>query len=284
MKIITTIMKMQHYSDTIRQKNKKIGFVPTMGYLHNGHMSLIKKARQDCDIVIVSIFVNPTQFAQNEDLSKYPHNFESDNRLCENEKVDVIFYPTKEEMYPATQLAWVNVHKITESLCGLSRPAHFQGVATVVAKLFNIVKPDKAYFGQKDYQQSLVIRKLVHDLNFDTEIITCPIVRDQDNVAMSSRNKYLTIEQRKQAPVLFQALEKAKWLIAQGELRQGSIKTEIKKTIESMPLAKIDYIEIRNAQNLEKIDILKGKVLIALAVYFGKTRLIDNKIFNITQE
>ena len=281
MKIIETVKEMQKYADKIRQKNRTIGFVPTMGYLHEGHLSLIRKAKQECSFVVVSIFVNPAQFGPNEDFKHYPTDFKRDLELCKKEGVDIIFYPDEKEVYPKIQLTWVEVKKITEGLCEKSRPTHFKGVATVVAKLFNIVKPHKAYFGQKDYQQSLVIRKMVLDLNFDVEIVTCPIVREEDGLAISSRNKYLTKEEREQATVLIKSLERAKWLIAQGERRSGSVKAEIKKMIKETPLAKTDYIEIRNALNLDEIDVLKGKVLIALAVFFGKARLIDNMILDV---
>lgn len=272
---------MQEYSDQARQKSKTIGFVPTMGYLHEGHLSLIKKAREECDIVVVSIFVNPTQFAPSEDLKQYPRDFQKDKELCEKEKADIIFCPDEKEMYPKLQLTWVNIEKITNCLCGNSRPTHFKGVATVCSKLFNIVKPHKSYFGQKDYQQSLVIRKMVLDLNFDLDIITCPIIREKDGLAMSSRNKNLSEDERKQALILHRSLEKAKWLIAQGEKRPGSIKAEIQKMFREADLARLDYFEIRNANNLDELEIIEGKILIAIAANFSNARLIDNILIDL---
>jgi pantoate--beta-alanine ligase len=280
MKVIQSVKEMQKLADKIRSRNKTIGFVPTMGFLHEGHLSLIKKAKQENSFVVVSIFVNPTQFGKGEDLTKYPKDVKHDLELCKKEKVDFIFYPSEEEIYPKLQLTWVNVDKITKDLCGKTRPTHFKGVTTIVAKLFNIVKPTKAYFGQKDYQQSLIIRKMVLDLNFDTKIIVLPTVREQDGLAMSSRNKYLNEKQRKEALVLFKSLEKAKWLIKQGERRASAIKHEIKRMIKETS-GEIDYIEIRNSNNLDNVDVLKGKILIALAVKFGKARLIDNKVINV---
>ena len=276
MKVIAKIKGMQKYADKARQEGKTIGLVPTMGYLHKGHLSLVKKAREECDIVVTSIFVNPTQFAPGEDLEEYPRDFKRDKKLLQKEKCDVIFRPSVKEMYPEEKLTWVTVDKISRKLCGLSRPTHFQGVTTIVSKLFNAVKPHKAYFGQKDYQQSLVIRKMVKDLNIDIEIVTCPIVREKDGIAMSSRNIYLSKDERKQALVLSQSLKKAEELINKGEKNPEKIKQTITGMIKSKPSAKIDYVEILNAGNLENITKIKGRIVIALAVYIGKTRLIDN--------
>jgi len=280
MKVIETTHEMQKIADRIKARGKTIGFVPTMGYLHEGHLSLVKGARAENSFVVVSIFVNPSQFGAGEDLDKYPRDFKRDMELCRKERVDYIFYPSDEEMYPTKQLAFVEVERITSCLCGRTRPTHFKGVASVVAKLFNIVKPTRAYFGQKDYQQSLVIRKMVKDLNFDVQIKVCPIVREEDGLAMSSRNKYLNSSERKEAVVLSKSLERARWMIAQGEKRTAAIKHEMKKMINGT-FGRVDYIEIRNANNLSELDVIGGKIVIALAVYFGSTRLIDNKIIDV---
>lgn len=279
MKVIKTVAEMQQYANEARLAGKKIGLVPTMGYLHEGHMSLVDKARFENSVVVVSIFVNPTQFAPNEDLAAYPKDFEADRKKCQEASVDVIFYPDEKEMYPNIHLTWVDVDVITKKLCGKTRPTHFRGVATVVAKLFNIIKPNKAYFGQKDYQQSLVIIKMVKDLNFDVKIVTCPIVREKDGLAMSSRNKYLSSDERKEAVVLYQSLERAKWIITEGEKRAATIKFEMKQMIQKTS-GEIEYIEVLNAKNLDNLDIIKGKVLVALAVKFGKARLIDNIVID----
>jgi pantoate--beta-alanine ligase len=275
MLVIKTVKEMQEYSDTVKSEGKVIGFVPTMGYLHEGHLSLVKKA-SECDIVVTSIFVNPTQFGENEDLDNYPKDFEKDKGLLEKKGVDVLFYPSVEEMYPETNLTWVEMFGLTDVLCGESRPTHFRGVTTIVSKLFNIVKPNKAYFGQKDYQQSLVIKKMVKDLNFDVKIITCPIVREEDGLAMSSRNTYLGVEERKGALSLNKSLEMAKELMYKGENSINVIKEKIIEFISRHEHTKIDYVEILNANNLKKIDKAEGRMVIALAVFVGKTRLIDN--------
>ena len=246
-----------------------------MGYLHEGHLSLVKKAKE-CDVVVTSIFVNPTQFSENEDLDDYPKDFEKDKELLEKKGVDVLFYPSVEEIYPETNLTWVEMFGLTDVLCGESRPTHFRGVTTIVSKLFNIVKPKKAYFGQKDYQQSLVIRKMVKDLNVDVKIITCPIVREEDGLAMSSRNVYLSSEERKSALSLNKSLEMAKELIYQGEDSVEIIKKKIVEFISRYEYTKIDYVEILNGDNLKKIDKIEGRIVIALAVFVGNPRLIDN--------
>ncbi|MCK5477156.1 MAG: pantoate--beta-alanine ligase [Candidatus Aenigmarchaeota archaeon] len=279
MKIIETIEEMQSFANQTITEGKHIGIVPTMGYLHDGHMSLVNRARSDNEIVVVSIFVNLAQFSPNEDLSTYPHDLEADKTKCEDSNVDVIFCPNEKEMYPSVPLTWVNVDIITKYLCGINRPNHFKGVTTIVAKLFNIVKPSKSYFGQKDYQQNRVIIKMVEDLNFDVKIITCPIIREKDGLAMSSRNKYLDEKQRKEAVVLNKSLERAKWLIARGETNASKIEFEIKQMINKIS-GEIDYIEIRNAKNLYKIELIQDDVLIALAVTFDNIRLIDNIIIN----
>ncbi len=278
MQLIKKIKEMQAYSDEARARGKIIGFVPTMGYLHEGHLSLVRAAKKDCDVVIVSIFVNPIQFGPNEDFNDYPRDFEHDSALLEKEKADILFYPSVDEMYPEEQLTWVKIDKIAEHLCGISRPTHFHGVATVVSKLFNIAKPHKAYFGQKDYQQCLVIKKMAKDLDFDIDIVTCPTVREKDGIAMSSRNKYLSHEERKSALSLDKSLIMAKKMIENGENDTEKIKRHIKEMIEREKSTKIDYVEILNSKNLKKVKKTEGDVIIALAVFVGKTRLIDNML------
>lgn len=284
MNIISTIDKMQKKSSQIRSDNKIIAFVPTMGFLHEGHLSLIKKAKEVGDIVVVSIFVNPTQFGPNEDLDKYPHNFERDRELCQDAGADFIFYPEVNEIYPETYFTYVEVHNITHALCGLSRPEHFKGVTTIVTKLFNIVKPHKAIFGQKDFQQSQVIKRMVSDLNMDIEIIRSPIIREADGIAMSSRNKYLSESERKDALVLSKSLLLAKDFIKIGKLDSIYIKDKMIKLISSVP-SQIDYVEIVDADTLKEVEQVKNNTLFALAVKIGKTRLIDNLyIENLNKE
>lgn len=262
-----------------KREGKSVGFVPTMGFLHEGHISLIRKAKEENDFVVVSIFVNPTQFGPNEDYTSYPRDFDRDAQLCEEAGTDLIFYPTPEMMYPANYSTYVNVEGLTDGLCGASRPGHFQGVATVVAKLFNIVTPDRAYFGQKDAQQVAVLERMTKDLNFDIEIVPCPIVREADGLAMSSRNTYLVGEERKAALVLSKSLNLASESIQSGERSAEKIFDQMKALIEGEPLAKIDYIEIVSAETLKPIKTIAGDVLIALAVKVGKPRLIDNMRF-----
>ena len=284
MNIISTIDKMQKKSSQIRRDNKIIAFVPTMGFLHEGHLSLIKKAKEVGDIVVVSIFVNPTQFGPKEDLDKYPHNFERDRELCQDAGADFIFYPEVNEIYPETYFTYVEVHNITHALCGLSRPEHFKGVTTIVTKLFNIVKPHKAIFGQKDFQQSQVIKRMVSDLNMDIEIIRSPIIREADGIAMSSRNKYLSESERKDALVLSKSLLLAKDFIKIGKLDSIYIKDKMIKLISSVP-SQIDYVEIVDADTLKEVEQVKNNTLFALAVKIGKTRLIDNLyIENLNKE
>lgn len=272
---------MQQESDLLRARGKRIGLVPTMGYLHEGHLSLVREAKQQSDIVVMSIFVNPTQFAPSEDFEDYPRDFNRDVKLAETAGCDIIFYPDVNHVYPMNYLTFVTVEKITEVLCGASRPAHFRGVTTIVAKLFNIVKPHLAVFGQKDAQQAIVIKRLVEDLNFNIQIIVAPIIREEDGLAMSSRNIYLTPGQRKQATILYQSLMAAKKLIEAGERKAQAIKAHIREIIETQPEAVIDYIEIVDTMGLEPQIILKGETLIALAVRIGKPRLIDNIIVQI---
>jgi len=278
MKIVRSISEMQELANQFRQQNKIIGFVPTMGYLHEGHLSLIRLARPKCDVLVVSIFVNPTQFGPNEDFQKYPRDFHHDEILCKQEQVDVVFYPTTDEMYPPPYLTYVTVEKLTETMCGLSRPGHFRGVTTVVSKLFNIVKPHIAVFGQKDYQQALVIKQMVRDLNFDVRIEVAPIVREPDGLAMSSRNKYLSPEERKRALSLYHSLQLAQRLIAGGEKRVPAIREQMEKLILEEGQGEIDYIAIADAETLEPREVVEGKTVIALAVKIGSTRLIDNVV------
>lgn len=276
MEVIKNIKNIREKIDIYKYNKKSIGFVPTMGFLHDGHLSLMKKAKEENDIVIVSIFVNPTQFGPNEDLDSYPRDLDRDISLCESAGVDLIFFPSVEEMYPKGYDTYVEVvGDITKRLCGESRPGHFKGVTTVVLKLFNIVTPDKAYFGQKDAQQVAVINKMVKDLNLDLEIVPCPIVRESDGLALSSRNTYLNEDERKSAVILSKSLFEAKELINNGEKDSKKLKSLITNRIESEN-AIIDYVSIVDSNTLEDIEILNGDVLIALAVKIGKTRLIDN--------
>lgn len=278
MRIIRTVDDMFSLALKIRRAGKVIGFVPTMGYLHEGHLSLIRIARPKCDILVVSIFVNPTQFAPEEDLNEYPRDIERDESLCEKEGVDILFYPTKEEMYPNGFRTEVKVKGLSEILCGESRPIHFAGVTTVVAKLFNIVKPDITVFGQKDAQQAVIIKRMVEDLNFGVDIIVGPIIREEDGLAMSSRNKYLTPEQRKAAPVLYKSLLVAKNEIESGRMKSLSDVVEmIRRKINNAGDFEIDYIAIVDPVNLEPVEkIAENEVLILIAAKIGQTRLIDN--------
>ncbi|MCT4545312.1 MAG: pantoate--beta-alanine ligase [Vallitalea sp.] len=276
MKVFNTIKEMRELLDTHRSNGKSIGLVPTMGYLHEGHISLLNKSVSENDITVLSIYVNPTQFGPTEDLDSYPRDIENDKRLAENAGVDIVFIPSDSIMYLENHFTYVNVNNLTANLCGSSRPTHFQGVTTIVTKLFNIIQPKKAYFGQKDAQQALVINRMVKDLNIPVEIITCPIIREKDGLAMSSRNKYLNQEERGQATILFQSLQMAKNIIIDGERSADIVKSSIQQSINSKSLAKIDYISIVSENTLEDIDKIEGNTLIALAVRFGNTRLIDN--------
>ncbi|WP_022669856.1 pantoate--beta-alanine ligase [Hippea alviniae] len=280
MRIIYSADEMQQIANKYRELGKKIGFVPTMGYLHEGHLSLVRKAKEDNDVVFVSIFVNPLQFAPNEDLDKYPRDLRRDEELLKEEGVDFLFYPAVEKMYPDGFQTYVEVEKLTKVLEGKSRPTHFKGVTTVVLKLFNITKPHRAYFGKKDAQQLLVIRRMVKDLNLDIDVVGMPIVREEDGLAMSSRNKYLNEEERKQAVCLYKSLKKAEELINSGETDAKEIIDEMKKVIKSYPLAEIDYISINRLSDLEELKTIeKGNTLVSLAVRIGQTRLIDNMWF-----
>lgn len=255
-----------------------LGLVPTMGYLHEGHLSLIRQAKAECDYVVVSIFVNPTQFGPSEDLSKYPRDLQRDLRLVSPLGVDLVWTPTAEEMYPTGYQTWVEVETLTNPLEGAVRPGHFKGVTTVVAKLFNAVQPHKAYFGQKDAQQHTVIRQMVRDLNFPLEVVICPIVREADGLAMSSRNKYLEGADRQAATVLFRALNAAKELYEGGERSGEVLREKMKEVIESEPLARMQYVSCADFDTLQELETVQGKALLSMAVLFGKTRLIDNFI------
>ncbi len=276
MELIDQIQAMQTFSKQLRKEGKIIGFVPTMGYLHEGHLSLIRQARKECDTVIISIYVNPTQFGGGEDYERYPRDIERDKRLAREEGVDIIFSPTDSEMYPEEYSSFVEVEKLTENLCGRSRPGHFRGVTTVVIKLFNIVQPDIAYFGQKDMQQAIVIKRMVRDLNIPIEIKVLPIIREKNGLVLSSRNEYLNPEERRAAPILYRSLERAKSIIGSGEKESKRIINEMKGMIQKEGLVKIDYISIVDPETLENLDTIKDGALIAMAVWIGKTRLIDN--------
>lgn len=261
-----------------KKEGLTIGFVPTMGYLHEGHKSLIDAARKDNDRVVVSIFVNPMQFAPTEDLESYPRDLQKDSQLCDDAGVDLIFHPQPEEMYTDGFCSYVDMNGLTTELCGKSRPIHFRGVQTVVLKLFNIVKPDKAYFGQKDAQQLAVIKRMVKDLNVDTEIVGCPIIREPDGLAKSSRNTYLNPDERKAALILSRSLKLGKELIESGETDSKKVIKAITDSINTEPLAKIDYVDIVDFSTITPTDKIGKSVLVAVAVYIGKTRLIDNFI------
>jgi len=279
MQVIRKIDELRRVLEKYRRAGQRIGLVPTMGYFHEGHLSLIDAARQQAEIVVVSLFVNPTQFGPNEDLDRYPRDFERDERLARERHTDILFYPDVAEMYPDSFYTYVITEKLSRVLCGKSRPIHFRGVTTIVAKLFNIVQPDVAVFGRKDAQQAIIIRKMVRDLNFPVRIIVAPIVREADGLAMSSRNRYLTETERQQAPVIFRALQEAADLVKEGERDAIRIKDRIRRKIETAPLAKIEYIEIISPDNLSAVSTIDQKgVFAAVAVWFGKTRLIDNMV------
>jgi len=277
MKIVKKIAEMQKIADELRQQGKSIGFVPTMGYLHEGHLSLMRCARKGNDVVVISIFVNPTQFAPGEDYERYPRDEEGDIKKAKEVGVDIVFIPDVEEMYPADYSTYVEEQDLSAGLCGARRPGHFRGVTTIVTKLFNIVKPHRAYFGKKDYQQLRVIERVVRDLNFDIEIIGCPIVREADGLAMSSRNVYLNQEERKSALSLYNSLLLAQDMIKNGERNPDTIKKAMEEFILKHPhVKKIDYIEIVDKHTLQPVDKITGNELIALAVFVGPARLIDN--------
>lgn len=279
--IISSVKELRKVIKNYRKEGFCVGLVPTMGYLHNGHQSLIKAAVDGNDKVIVSIFVNPMQFGPSEDLAKYPRDFERDKKVCIESGAHIIFKPDVDEMYERDFCTYVDMSELTGQLCGISRPGHFRGVCTVVNKLFNIVMPDKAYFGQKDAQQLAVIRRMVKDLNMDIEVVGCPILREHDGLAMSSRNVYLSPEERNAALCLYKSAVYGKKMIINGERDVSIIEDEMKTLIEKEPLAKIDYVKIVDADSIQPLKIIDADktILCALAVYIGKTRLIDNFIY-----
>lgn len=276
MEIVSTVAQVRSQVKAWRREGKTVGFVPTMGYLHEGHESLVKRAHEENDCVVVSIFVNPMQFGPKEDLASYPRDLERDAVICEAAGADLIFHPEPEEMYTDTFSSYIDMNTLTKGLCGQSRPTHFRGVCTVVAKLFNIVTPDRAYFGQKDAQQLAVIRHMVEDLNMDIQIVGCPIIREEDGLAKSSRNTYLSEEERQAAVILSKSIAMAQDMVASGEKNTQMIKQRMVEMISAQPLAKIDYVEFVDAKILEPVEEIKAPVLLAIAVYIGKTRLIDN--------
>ncbi len=276
--IVEKVKDMKKLSEKYLKENKTIGFVPTMGFLHEGHLSLVRRAREENDIVVVSIFVNPTQFGPNEDYESYPRDFERDVKLLKELNVDVVFYPSVEEMYPKDFSTYVEETKLSRYLCGKSRPGHFRGVCTIVTKLFNIVRPTRAYFGQKDAQQFRVIKRMVRDLNMDVELVECPIVREHDGLAMSSRNIYLSDDERAQALALYNSLKLAENLIKSGERDAEVVKNAMKEFLSRYDKVKIDYVEIVDEETLEPVKHIEGKVIVAIACWVGKARLIDNVI------
>jgi pantoate--beta-alanine ligase len=276
MQVAKTVAEIRARVAQGRKAGKTVGLVPTMGALHNGHVSLIQAAGKRCDTVVVSIFVNPTQFGPGEDLNKYPRPFEKDLAICERHGVSAVFAPEAGEMYPRENLTWVNVEKVTDRLCGEFRSGHFRGVATVCAKLFNIVCPDVAFFGQKDAQQALVIRRMAADLNMPLEIVVCPTVREPDGLAMSSRNQYLSPEERKDATRIYQSLERCRALIEAGERDADVIRGRMREVLRQMPSTKIEYVSISDAETLEELRQVRGRILAAVAVRMKSARLIDN--------
>lgn len=279
METIASVAEMQSWSGLSRSRGKRIGFVPTMGYLHDGHISLVRLARSRCDTVVASIFVNPMQFGANEDLDKYPRDLERDTKMLTDANTDVLFLPTAAEMYPAGYQTSVEVETLTRGLCGITRPTHFRGVTTVVAKLFNMVQPHLAVFGEKDFQQLAAIRRMVTDLNFPIEIVGGPIVREPDGLAMSSRNKYLNPEERTAALCLSRALSDTRTRIARGEASTQVLREAVVAAIAAEPHARLDYAEFVDADSLEAVDSIASPTVLALAVFVGRTRLIDNSVF-----
>lgn len=282
MKIVSTVKEVREQVNTWRKEGKTIGFVPTMGYLHEGHESLIKRAVAENDKVVVSIFVNPMQFGPKEDLASYPRDLNADSVLCENAGAALIFHPEPEEMYDGGFCSYVDMNGLTEALCGLSRPVHFRGVCTVVNKLFNIVSPDKAYFGEKDAQQLAVVKRMVKDLNMNLEIVGCPIIREEDGLAKSSRNTYLSAESRKSAVILSKSIFMGKKMIEDGERSASKVIAAMKDMINSVPLTDIDYVEIVDVNTMKSIETIEGEILCAIAVNVGgEARLIDNFMMTV---
>ena len=280
MKIVSKIQEVRDQVNQWKKEGKSVGFVPTMGYLHEGHMSLIDAASEN-DKVVVSIFVNPMQFGPNEDLASYPRDLDHDAKMCQEHGVDLIFHPTPEEMYGDSFYSYVDMNVLTDELCGLSRPVHFRGVCTVVTKLFNIVRPDKAYFGQKDAQQLAIIKRMVKDLNMPLEIVGCPIIREEDGLAKSSRNTYLSDEERKAALVLSRSIALGKKMVEEGEQDSKKVVDAMIAEINKEPLAKIDYVKMVSLETMQQVETIEGGILTAIAVYIGKTRLIDNFMYEL---
>ena len=281
MKICRTIHEFRSARLPLRRHGRRLGFVPTMGALHEGHLSLMRAARAQCAVVAASIFVNPLQFGPNEDFAKYPRNFERDRELLEQEGVELLFAPSVEEMYPAGAVTYVTVEGLSEKLCGKSRPGHFRGVTTAVSKLFHIVEPDTAFFGQKDAAQAAIIRRMVRDLNFPIEIVVCPIVREADGLAMSSRNDYLDLQQRRSALVLYRSLMRVKELFEGKERNVARLIAAGKKVFEQEPSVRLDYFEIVNPDTLDPVEEISENALVAVAAFVGRTRLIDNIVLGV---
>ncbi len=279
MKIAYTVEDVKSQVREWKKEGLTVGLVPTMGYLHEGHESLIKRAVAENDRVVVSVFLNPTQFAPNEDLASYPRDFEADTKLCEGAGAALVFHPEPSEMYAEDACTFVDMTAVTKELCGKSRPIHFRGVCTVVNKLMNISMADRAYFGQKDAQQLAVIRRMVRDLNMNVEVVGCPIIREADGLAKSSRNTYLSEEERKAGLVLSQAVKLGQKLVAEGEKSAAAVTGAMSELISAEPLAKIDYVSMVSWDSIEPVETIEGPVLVAMAVYIGKTRLIDNFIY-----
>ena len=278
MRVISTIQEVRSISRAAHRDGKRVGLVPTMGALHEGHLSLVRTAKAQAHVVVVSIFVNPTQFGPNEDYAKYPRTFDRDCQMLEREGVDMVFAPPVEEMYPPGAITYVTVEGLSEKLCGKSRPGHFRGVTTIVSKLFNAVEPDKAFFGQKDAAQVVIIRRMVRDLNLPVEIVVCPIVREADGLAMSSRNAYLSPQQRKSALVLSRSLKRVEVMFARGERDAAKLIAAGKSAIAEDPSVRLDYFEIVDTDNLDPVQDISGTVLVAVAAFVGTTRLIDNVV------
>ncbi|MBM7703331.1 pantoate--beta-alanine ligase [Metabacillus iocasae] len=281
MNVIKTIKEMQQYVQETKLKDETVGFVPTMGYLHEGHLTLLHEAKRENDTVVLSIFVNPTQFGPNEDFDSYPRDFERDERLAKEAGVDVLFYPTVEEMYPNEPTIQLKVTKRVDVLCGAKRPGHFDGVATVLTKLFHIVTPNRAYFGMKDAQQVAVVDALIADFHFPVTLVPVGTIREEDGLAKSSRNVYLTEQERKEAPFIYKSLQKAKQRITEGETNPEKIKKEIEQDLRNHTNGRIDYVDIYSYPHLTQIDHLSGRIILAVAVAFSKARLIDNLTFEV---
>lgn len=276
MKTIENISRMSTFVKMMKKEGKSIGLVPTMGYLHEGHLSLVKAAKKHTDVVVMSIFINPIQFGPKEDFEKYPRDLKHDEEMVREAGVDVIFYPSLKDMYPKGYATYVTVEKLTGNLCGESRPGYFRGVATVVTKLFNIIKPEVAYFGQKDMQQALMIKEMVSDLNMDIEVKIMPVVREKDGLAMSSRNMYLSDVERRDAAVLYQSLKSAEMLIKNGERDARKVIKAVEDMIKAKQSARIEYVKLVDARELKDVKMITGEIALAVAVFFSNTRLIDN--------